>query len=125
MPIERLHRDVWKRFIRMPYGHVIDYVGDNGEIIYPTPEECEKGIPNGMGWWTPIENGAFFTGLYAYTLIKRYDVTHETELLKEIDVLMNGLYVLQDVAKNEGKSMPSRCTARRELSFLSAEGYDK
>lgn len=62
--INRLHRQVWDRFVRTPHGHILDYVGDRGEIYYPTPEQCESAIPNGLGWWTPIENGAFFTGLY-------------------------------------------------------------
>ena len=102
MNTERFHKDVWSRFVRMPYGHIIDYVGNNGETVYPTPEQCRCAIPNGMGWWTPIENGAFFTGLYAYTLIKSYDASPTDRLYREIEVLIRGLYLLQDVAQCDG-----------------------
>lgn len=86
----------------MPYGHILDYVGDGGEVFYPTPEQCERGIPNGFGWWTPIENGAFFTGLYAYTLIKSYDAEPSEELRQKIDILIHGLFTLYDVSHREG-----------------------
>ena len=99
---KRLHDLVWSRFVRMPYGHILDYVGDDGEVIYPTAEWARRGIPNGMGWWTPIENGGFFTGLYAYSLIKEYDKYPSQKSKDEINILINGLFTLQDVARNEG-----------------------
>jgi len=41
------------------FGIVRDYVGE-----LPTPEDCALGRPNAIGWWSPIENGPMFTGLW-------------------------------------------------------------
>lgn len=40
-------------------GLLLDYVGE-----IPTPKDCAELRPNGMGYWTPIENGPMFTGPY-------------------------------------------------------------
>jgi hypothetical protein len=37
----------------------------------PTPKECRDGKPNALGWWTPIENGAMFNGLYLDGAVNR------------------------------------------------------
>ena len=54
-----------------------------------TAEECEKAVPNPLGWWTPIENGAFFTGLYVYALMEKYEnpIEHACDI-KEGDVFI-------------------------------------
>lgn len=96
------HEIVWRRFVRMPYGHVLDYAGKSGENLYPTKEECERSIPNPRSWGLPIENCAFFTGLYAYALIEKYAKTKSAETAKEVEILMRGLYLLQDVARVDG-----------------------
>ncbi|MFA5204764.1 MAG: hypothetical protein WC708_10220, partial [Lentisphaeria bacterium] len=47
--------------------HLIhDYVGLNGEVSLPTPDGCRDNQPNALGWWSPIEGGAFFTGCYLF-----------------------------------------------------------
>lgn len=97
-----LHDLVWRRFIRMPYGHLLDYTDENGNTTIPTPEECQNSIPNPMGWWTPIENGAFFGGLYVYALIKEYKLNPSEKLADDINTLIKGLLILQDVGKTEG-----------------------
>lgn len=99
---KKLHDIVWKRFVRMPYGHVLDYAGKNGEAIYPTAEECAKSMPNPRSWGLPIANGAFYTGLYAYALLEKYNRTPCVQVAEEIKTLMNGLMLLQDVAKVDG-----------------------
>lgn len=96
------HDIVWKRFIRMPYGHLLDYAGKSGEAYYPTAEECKKCMPNPLGWWTPIENGAFFTGLYTYALIEKYHKGKDKKTAEEVNILINGLFLLQDVGQVEG-----------------------
>ena len=58
----KLHELIWKRYVRMPYGHVLDYADKNGDTPIPTAEECNSCIPNVMSWGVSIENGAFFTG---------------------------------------------------------------
>jgi len=56
--IEQAHAELWRRFVD-PHGVIRDYVGE-----LPTPEDCALGKPNAIGWWSPIENGPMFTGLY-------------------------------------------------------------
>ena len=58
---ERIHSVLEKRFFS-PENVLYDYVGLNGEVIIPVPEECMKNQPNPFAWNTPIENGAFFNG---------------------------------------------------------------
>ncbi len=54
--------EVFRRFFTK-WGFVLDYAGLAGEVDYPTPEDMAQSRPNGMSWWSPVENGAFFTGL--------------------------------------------------------------
>ena len=102
MTAEFFHRQVWDRFIRMPYGHLLDYVDVDGKVYIPTKEECEKAIPNPLGWWTPIENGAFFGGIYLCALLKKYKDAPDGQTEKEIEILVNGLFLLQDVGSVGG-----------------------
>jgi hypothetical protein len=94
------HNEVWRRFVRK--GIVLDYVGLDGQVVIPTAEECEKSMPNGLGWWTPIENGAFFTGEYMAALCNQYKIAPSEQLKEEIGKLANGLFTLQDAAKTDG-----------------------
>ena len=102
MNVQYYHELVWKRFVRMPYGHVLDYANQEGRVYLPTAEECEKAVPNPLGWWTPIENGAFFTGLYVYALMEKYEKNKDEKTAREIDVLIKGMFLLQDVGSVEG-----------------------
>ncbi len=63
--VEQANKELWAKFIDQ-YGIVRDFVGE-----IPTPEDCELGRPNVMGWWSPIENGSFFTGLYLSAACER------------------------------------------------------
>lgn len=56
--VEAAHEALWTKFVG-PDGIIRDTVGD-----LPTPEDCALGKPNAIGWWSPIENGPMFTGLY-------------------------------------------------------------
>ncbi|MCX6908731.1 MAG: hypothetical protein NTY01_11895 [Verrucomicrobia bacterium] len=56
--VEQAHAELWDRRIDK-HGIVLDYIGE-----IPTPEDCKLGRPNAIGWWSPIENGPMFTGLY-------------------------------------------------------------
>jgi hypothetical protein len=56
--VEQAHTELWRRFVD-PHGIIRDYVGE-----LPTPEDCKLGKPNAIGWWSPIENGPMFNGLY-------------------------------------------------------------
>ncbi|MBT3292348.1 MAG: hypothetical protein HN380_33830, partial [Victivallales bacterium] len=58
LAVEAAHAALWDRFISEG-GLMYDYIGE-----IPTPEDCREGRPNAIGWWSPIENGPMFTGLY-------------------------------------------------------------
>lgn len=63
--VERAHAETWRRFID-GHGIMRDYVGE-----LPTPEDCRLGKPNAIGWWSPIENGPMFTGMYLHAVVER------------------------------------------------------
>ena len=63
--VEDAHTNLVARFLG-PEGLLRDY---EGEI--PTPEDCRDCRPNAMGWWSPIENGPMFTGLYIEAVCSR------------------------------------------------------
>ena len=63
--IEKLHQVLWSTRVD-EHGLLRDYVGE-----LPTPEDCRLGRPNGIGWWSPIENGPMFTGLYLPAMCER------------------------------------------------------
>ncbi|MGI9110448.1 MAG: endo-1,4-beta-xylanase, partial [Opitutales bacterium] len=62
---DQAHAETWKRFVD-EHGIVRDFVGD-----LPTPEDCRLGKPNAIGWWSPIENGPMFTGMYLRAMVER------------------------------------------------------
>ena len=102
------HEIVWKRFVRLPFGHVLDYAGKNGEVYYPTAEECENSMPNPRSWGLPIENGAFFTGLYVYALLEKYNRTNCEKTAEEIKILMNKFRCTQTSSKCSNQYCPER-----------------
>lgn len=63
--VEQAHAETWRRFID-EHGVMRDYVGE-----LPTPEDCRLGKPNAIGWWSPIENGPMFTGMYLHAIVER------------------------------------------------------
>ena len=65
LAIDRAHAETWRRFID-EHGVMRDYVGE-----LPTPEDCRLGRPNAIGWWSPIENGPMFTGMYLHAMVER------------------------------------------------------
>ena len=56
--VEQAHSELWSRLVDS-HGIIRDFVGE-----LPTPEDCALGKPNAIGWWSPIEDGPMFTGLY-------------------------------------------------------------
>jgi hypothetical protein len=62
---EAAHTQLWQRMVD-EHGIIRDYVGE-----LPTPEDCALGKPNAIGWWSPIENGPMFTGLYLPAICER------------------------------------------------------
>lgn len=98
---ERIQEQIMNRFAD-PHGIITDYRGLNGEIVLPTPEECGRNIPNAKGYWTPIENGGFFTGLYLLGQCWRYRQEKSENTRIVIRRLVDGLCKLQDVTTVPG-----------------------
>lgn len=63
--VEQVHSEVWRTLVDQ-WGLIHDYVGE-----LPTPEDCSLGRPNAIGWWSPIEDGPMFTGIYLAAACER------------------------------------------------------
>ena len=63
--VEQAHAKLWRERVDQ-HGIILDYIG-----AIPTPEECALGKPNALGWWSPIENGPMFTGMYLAAVCER------------------------------------------------------
>lgn len=66
----------------------------------PTKDDIRERFPNYMGWFTPIENGAFFTGLYLYGLLDSRKAREA--YAADIRALKDALCALQDAATVPG-----------------------
>jgi hypothetical protein len=91
--VERAHREIWRRFIS-PHGTFYDYTALDGRVLLPTPEECRESKPNALGWWTPVENGGFFGGLYLDALTRRWTSTRDPKAAAEARQVASGLLKL-------------------------------
>lgn len=63
--VESAPAALWAKLVGAD-GLIHDFVGE-----IPGPEDCAKGRPNVIGWWSPIENGPMFTGLYLPAMCER------------------------------------------------------
>lgn len=98
---EQAHTQIWCRFID-PHGIMIDFADMNGKVSLPTPEECREGKPNALGWWSPIENGAMFNGLYMDGAILRWKRTKSMDDATKARKLMEGLLLLNSISEIKG-----------------------
>lgn len=83
--MNQAHSLLWEKFMS-PYSFLYDYVGD-----HPTAKDCAQGRPNAIGWWSPIENGAMFTGLYLSAVCKRAERTKSETDRERARLLAQGL----------------------------------
>ena len=90
--------EIFRRFFNR-WGYVLDYAGLNGEVDYPSAEDMRESRPNGMSWWSPVENGAFFTGLLLAGL-SRQERTPKT--IERARAAAAGLMRLASVGKRRG-----------------------
>ena len=97
-----MHSLVWKRYIRMPYGHLLDCADINGNAVIPTADECRAYIPSILAWTTPIADCAMFGGLYLYALCEKYEYEPSEELKKELLIIIKGLLQLCDISDVDG-----------------------
>lgn len=94
--VAQAHRELWRRFVDRD-GIIHDYVGD-----LPTPEDCTLGRPNAIGWWSPIENGPMFTGLYLPAACERARRSGAEADATEARRLAQGLLKLASVSDVPG-----------------------
>nr|ACO70922.1 hypothetical protein [uncultured Verrucomicrobiota bacterium] len=95
------HSEIWRRFIDK-HDIMLDFTTLDGAVSLPTPEECRLGKPNALGWWSPIENGAMFNGLYMDAMVSRWRVTKEEAAAAKARRLMSGLLFLNSISDVEG-----------------------
>lgn len=98
---EALHAEIWRRFID-PHGVMLDFAAPDGTVPIPTPEECRLGKPNALGWWSPIENGGFFNGLYIEAAIHRWRASKADADAEKVRRLAAGLLRLASVSDVKG-----------------------
>ena len=84
-PLEEAHYQLWSKFVGND-GIVLDYVGE-----LPNAKDVKDGYPNYLSWWTPIENGAKFTGLYLAAMCRRAEISKSGEDKKKAEKLFSGL----------------------------------
>lgn len=88
---EAAHEEIWRRFVDRRFDVLLHYAGLGGEVILPTPEECEACKPNGMSWSLPIEDGPFFGGLYLDGLCRRHAARRDAEAADKARRIASGL----------------------------------
>ncbi|MCB1228843.1 MAG: hypothetical protein KDN19_01170 [Verrucomicrobiae bacterium] len=99
--VAQAHSEIWRRFID-EHGIMLDFTDLDGSTNLPTPEECRDGKPNALGWWSPIENGAMFNGLYLDAAILRWEKTRSDDDLAKARRLMEGLLALNSTSEVKG-----------------------
>jgi hypothetical protein len=94
--IAQAHEQLWQKHVDS-HGVILDYAGD-----LPTPEDCTLGKPNAIGWWSPIENGPMFTGLYLAAACERARRTKSEEDAAQARRLSQGLLKCASVSNVPG-----------------------
>lgn len=99
--VEQANAEIWRRFVD-EHGILLDFTDLDGTVNYPTPEECRAGKPNALGWWSPIENGAMFNGLYLDAALLRWQRTQAPADANRARRLMRGLLTLNAISDVKG-----------------------
>jgi hypothetical protein len=100
-PVEAAHRELARRFID-GHGILLDYAALDGSVPRPTPEECRAHKPNALAWWTPVENGSMFNGMYLDGVCARWKATGAEADRAEADRLVRGLEILATLSDIPG-----------------------
>lgn len=99
--VEQAHAEIWRRFVDKS-GFLLDFTDLAGHVELPTPEECRAGKPNALGWWSPIENGAMFNGMYMDAAVQRWQQTQSDSDANKARRLMEGLLTLNSISERQG-----------------------
>ncbi|WP_336515036.1 hypothetical protein [Pollutibacter soli] len=99
--IEKAHTEIWKKFIDQ-YNVLIDFTDVDGSYDRPTREEFLENKPNALAWWTPVENGSMFNGLYLDGICERWMQTKNKSDKEKAARLVKGLLFLASVGDTPG-----------------------
>ncbi len=99
--VEAAHHALWDRFVDR-HGVILDYVGLEGEVQRPTPEDCLLCRPNALSWGAPNENGAFFGGVYLEAAVGRFALTGADKDRERARTIAAGLALLASVGEKPG-----------------------
>lgn len=102
------HAEMVRRFVDQ-HGVVLDYTDLDGSYERATPEDCQLGKPNALAWWTPVENGAMFNGLWFDAPLARALATRVPADVALVRRLVGGLLLLSSVSPVRG--FVARCVA--------------
>ena len=99
--VESAHAQIWNRFVSKQ--HILyDYTDSLGNVFTPTIEEVDKLMPNGLSYQTPIEDGAFYNGIYLDGLCERWKKLKTKKAKKEARAIAAGLVKLATVSDVPG-----------------------
>jgi hypothetical protein len=99
--VQQAHSEIWRRFVDK-HGVMLDFTDLDGSVDLPTPEECRSGKPNALGWWSPIENGAMFSGSLLEMTVNRWEHTRDEADAANARRLLNGLILLNSISDVPG-----------------------
>lgn len=94
--VDRVHEIIATSYLS-PDTLLYSYVGD-----IPDKEDCERGFPNALGYWTPIENTPMFTGSYLSAMVSRAEKMGDPESAEECFRLAEGLVKIASVSDIPG-----------------------
>ncbi|MGV3485575.1 MAG: hypothetical protein ACO1RT_14250 [Planctomycetaceae bacterium] len=94
--VEQAHAQLWDQRVDQ-HGIILDFWGE-----LPTPEDCTLGRPNAIGWWSPIENGPMFTGLYLPAACERARRSGDAVDKSHVERLVQGLMKCASVSSVPG-----------------------
>jgi hypothetical protein len=99
--VEKAHQELWRRFVD-EHHLILDYVGLQGEIVRPTPEDCRDMKPSALSWGVPNEDGPMFNGLYLDALCSRWTLTRSDDVRAKARRMIDGLIKVSTIGRTPG-----------------------
>lgn len=94
--IAQVQKDLRARYLS-EYGLLWAYLGE-----IPDAQDCSRGFPNAVGYHTPIDNQAMYTGTYLEACIREAESDHDTQTIELCRRMMRGLLRLASVSPEPG-----------------------
>ncbi len=94
--VNAVHEIIAQRYLS-PDGLMYAYEGE-----LPDRDDCERGFPNALGYWTVIENTPMFTGSYLSGMVSRAERLGDYESAEECRRLAMGLVKIASVSDVPG-----------------------